>query len=194
MGCLRCGIDGPGEEWRLAEHPGEGAAPADGQGWQELRSGNHPGGYSAKNRLRAGASLKWPLFWTSRSGRCSAPSGGTPGMGWMRCWGTTARSTATGLDDRGEAHLIALAFSLAPEGHDHWTPRALAGKAVELGLVESLFHGTVRLHLKKRPQAVSQAAVVHPESRRRRGICGGHGGRAGALRRALWPAEAGGLY
>ena len=25
------------------------------------------------------------------------------------------------LDDRGEAHLIALACSDAPEGHDHWT-------------------------------------------------------------------------
>ena len=37
------------------------------------------------------------------------------------------------LDDRGEAHLIALACSPAPEG-DHWTLRLLAGKAVELGL------------------------------------------------------------
>ena len=41
------------------------------------------------------------------------------------------------LDDRGEGHLIALACSPAPDGHDHWTLRALAGKAVELGLVES---------------------------------------------------------
>ena len=31
------------------------------------------------------------------------------------------------LDDRGEAHLIALACSPAPEGHDHWTLRLLAG-------------------------------------------------------------------
>ena len=42
------------------------------------------------------------------------------------------------LDDRGEAHLIALACSPAPEGHDHWTLRLLAGKAVELGLAPSL--------------------------------------------------------
>ena len=34
------------------------------------------------------------------------------------------------LDDRGEAHLIALARSVAPEGHDHWTLRLLADKAV----------------------------------------------------------------
>ena len=50
----------------------------------------------------------------------------------------------------GEAHLIALACSPAPEGHDHWTlPRLLAGKVVELGLAPSLSHETVRLHLKK---------------------------------------------
>ena len=53
------------------------------------------------------------------------------------------------LDERGEAHLIALACSPAPQGHDHWTLRLLAGKTVELGLVESLSHETVRLHLKK---------------------------------------------
>ena len=30
------------------------------------------------------------------------------------------------LDDKGEAHLIALACSPAPEGHDHWTLQLLA--------------------------------------------------------------------
>ncbi len=53
------------------------------------------------------------------------------------------------LDDRGEAHLIALACSDAPEGHDHWTLRLLAGKVVELGVVASLSHETVRQRLKK---------------------------------------------
>ena len=53
------------------------------------------------------------------------------------------------VDAKVEAHLIALACSPAPEGHDHWTLRALAGKAVELGLAPSLSHETVRLHLKK---------------------------------------------
>ena len=43
----------------------------------------------------------------------------------------------------------ALACSPAPEGHDHWTLRLPAGKAVEPGLVESLSHETVRLRLKK---------------------------------------------
>ena len=55
------------------------------------------------------------------------------------------------LDQRAEAHLIALACSPAPEGHDHWELRLLAERMVELGVVESLSHETVRLHLKKTP-------------------------------------------
>ena len=53
------------------------------------------------------------------------------------------------VDERVEAHLIALACSPAPEGHDHWTLRLLADKTVELGLVESLSPEAVRLRLKK---------------------------------------------
>ena len=53
------------------------------------------------------------------------------------------------LDDRGEAHLIALACSPAPESHDHWNLRLLADRMVELGVAESLSYETVRLHLKK---------------------------------------------
>ena len=95
------------------------------------------------------------------------------------------------LDDRTEAHLIALACSPAPDGHDHWTLRALAGKAVELGLVESLSHERVRLRLKKprssprsaTGQAVAETAMVHPEGKW--GIRGGHGRRAGPLHRTL---------
>ena len=53
------------------------------------------------------------------------------------------------LDDRAGMHLMALACIPAPEGHDHWTLRALAG------VVESLSHETVRRHLKKHPQTVA---------------------------------------
>ncbi len=52
------------------------------------------------------------------------------------------------LDEKGEAHLIALACSRAPEGHDHWTLRLLAGKAVELGMVDSISHEGIRKRLK----------------------------------------------
>ena len=96
------------------------------------------------------------------------------------------------LDDRAEAHLIALACTPAPEGHGHWTLRALAGKTVEVGLLESLSHETVRLRLKKSSQAVAQEAVVHPEGERR--LRGPHGGRAGAICRALRPGQSGGLF
>ena len=52
------------------------------------------------------------------------------------------------LDDKGEAHLIALACSPAPDGHDS-DPASFGRRVVELGLVESLSHATVRLRLKK---------------------------------------------
>jgi len=53
------------------------------------------------------------------------------------------------LDGRAEARLIALACSEAPEGRDRWSMRLLADKAVELGIVESVSHETVRKALKK---------------------------------------------
>ncbi len=39
------------------------------------------------------------------------------------------------LDDRGEAHLIALACSPAPEGHAHWTLRLLAQSGIGAGVL-----------------------------------------------------------
>jgi transposase len=47
------------------------------------------------------------------------------------------------------AHLIALTCSPAPDGHDHWTMRLLAGKAVELGFVKSISPNTIHELLKK---------------------------------------------
>ena len=58
--------------------------------------------------------------------------------------------------------MIALACSPAPEGHDHWTLRLLAGKVVQLGLAPSLSHETVRLHLiKNLLKTLAEAGVVH---------------------------------
>ena len=67
------------------------------------------------------------------------------------------------MDDRAEARLIALTCSPAPEGHEHWNLRLLADRMVELGAVESLSYGTVRLHLKKLPQTVAEEAVAHSQ-------------------------------
>ena len=47
------------------------------------------------------------------------------------------------------AHLVAIACSDAPEDHDHWTLRLLAGKAVELGYVTRISPETIRQALKK---------------------------------------------
>jgi hypothetical protein len=48
------------------------------------------------------------------------------------------------LDGRAEATLIATACSDAPEGHEHWSLRLLAGKLVQLGVVEAISHESVR--------------------------------------------------
>lgn len=48
-----------------------------------------------------------------------------------------------------EAHLIALSCSAAPAGHQRWTLRLLADKAVELNYVDSISYETVRRVLKK---------------------------------------------
>ena len=48
-----------------------------------------------------------------------------------------------------EAHLIALACQKPPEGSACWTLRMLADKLVELEVVESVSHETVRMTLKK---------------------------------------------
>ncbi len=55
------------------------------------------------------------------------------------------------LDERAEAHLIALACSTVPEplGHQTWTLRLLADRMVELGYVQSISHERVRSYLKK---------------------------------------------
>lgn len=47
------------------------------------------------------------------------------------------------------AHLIAIACTPAPDGHDHWTLRLLGSKVVELGFVESISPETIRQLLKK---------------------------------------------
>lgn len=53
------------------------------------------------------------------------------------------------LTDEQTAHLIAVTCSKVPDGHDHWTVRMLAGKAVELGYVRRISPETVRQLLKK---------------------------------------------
>ena len=53
------------------------------------------------------------------------------------------------LDGRGEAVLLATACSKVPDGYEHWTLRLLAGKMVELKVVDEISHETIRQTLKK---------------------------------------------
>jgi transposase len=53
------------------------------------------------------------------------------------------------LDGRAEAHLVALACSEPPAGQAHWTLNLLAGRLVELRIVDAVSPSTVRRVLKK---------------------------------------------
>lgn len=53
------------------------------------------------------------------------------------------------LDGKGEAQLIHLACSKAPDGQQRWTLELLADRMVRLGYVEHISPETVRITLKK---------------------------------------------
>jgi Homeodomain-like domain len=57
--------------------------------------------------------------------------------------------TAKLLNGEQEARVIARRLGSPPVGYAHWTLRLLARKIVELGLVDSISHETVRQTLKK---------------------------------------------
>ena len=80
------------------------------------------------------------------------------------------------LTEKQCAPVIAVACTPAPEGHDHWTLRLLADQVVQLGFSDSFSHEAVRQLLKKHPEALATAGVVHP--RGGRGFCRTDGRRA----------------
>jgi len=89
------------------------------------------------------------------------------------------------LDGRGEAHLIALACRKTPPGRSRWSLRLLADEMVELGIVDSISHETVRSVLKKnRPQTAS-AKVLGNSARTKRRICRLHGRHSGLVRTGI---------
>ena len=53
------------------------------------------------------------------------------------------------LDGAGEARLVQLACSEAPDGHEGWSMQMLAEALIELEIVESISRETVRTTLKK---------------------------------------------
>ena len=164
---------GPGH--RSGAHPAQDRCRL-----ERVPSGGGPGHVAAHGGSHQAAVRRGGI------GRCAPrPSPGQPVIASWMIVGKPHPVSSTG------QALIALACSDAPEGHDHWTLRLLADKVVELGVVESLSYETVRLRLKKHPQALAETAVVHlPDER---GVRGGHGGCARPLRRALRPQPAGSM-
>jgi Homeodomain-like domain len=61
----------------------------------------------------------------------------------------TMPPTAKLLDGEQEAQIIALRLGPPPQGYANWTLRLLARKVVELEIVESVSHETIRRTLKK---------------------------------------------
>ena len=58
-------------------------------------------------------------------------------------------SRAPKLDGAGEARVLAVSCSEPPPGQARWSLRLLAGRVVELGIVERFSHESVRRGLKK---------------------------------------------
>jgi len=65
------------------------------------------------------------------------------------CGKPSSRTYARKLDGAGETRLIALACGEPPEGRARWTLHLLGDKLVELKIVDSISHETVRQTLKK---------------------------------------------
>lgn len=61
----------------------------------------------------------------------------------------THSPTAKLLDGEQEAQVIAMRLGTPPKGYGNWSLRLLARKVVELGIVDSVSHETVRQTLKK---------------------------------------------
>jgi len=96
------------------------------------------------------------------------------------------------LDGDGEARLVALTCSRAPEGRGRWTLQLLADRLVQLGVVDTISYEAVRNVLKKRAQALVEQAVVH-SAPGGRGLRVQDGRRAGRIQTAVRSGASGGV-
>ena len=88
------------------------------------------------------------------------------------------------LDGEQEAQIIALRLGPPPKGYANWTLRLLARTVVELEIVETVSHETIRRTLKKRDDEPEDRVLGDPSGGGRR-VRSRHGGRAGNLSQAL---------
>jgi hypothetical protein len=87
------------------------------------------------------------------------------------------------IDGEAEAKIIALACSEPPEGRSRWTLKLLAGKVVELEILDSISDHGIGDLLKKRHKAMAKERMVHSDTVRR--ICPADGGCFGGLLSAV---------
>ncbi|MEA5467165.1 helix-turn-helix domain-containing protein [Leptothoe sp. PORK10 BA2] len=69
--------------------------------------------------------------------------------------------TEAKFDGDKEARLVALTCSEPPTGYGSWSLRLLAESVVELDIVDSVSHETIRQTLKKRAATLASGDVVH---------------------------------
>jgi len=81
-----------------------------------------------------------------------------------------SRDRSRRLDGGGEAQLVTLACSEAPQGRTRWTLQLLSDRLVEMGIVDSISQECVRQVLKKHHQTLAEGDVVHTPTRKRR-VC-----------------------
>jgi len=74
----------------------------------------------------------------------------------------TSREYEKKADGDFEARLIALSCSEPPKGFSRWSLRLLADKMVELEIVDSISHETVRTVLKKRLKTLESKRMGNP--------------------------------
>ncbi len=119
----------------------------------------HRGRANARTLTRAHILLKLDADWSDTAIREAFSVGATT------IWRVRQRYATGGLEavlyDKAQtrrraalsgeqiAHVVAIACTAAPAGHDHWTLRLLAAKAVELGYVGHISPETIRHALKK---------------------------------------------
>lgn len=157
-----------------------------------VRTGTHPAAMLRRAQILLKADADGPDAW-------SAPRiGETLGCSFMTVRRVRQQFAAEGLDatlhrkrptarqyrkldGEQEAQLVAVACSPAPAGRARWPMTLLADRLVELNVVDSIDPATVWRTLKKRAQAVAQAAVGHP-AQGQRGVRSQHGSLCQAVR------------
>ncbi len=89
------------------------------------------------------------------------------------------------MDGKQEAKVIATRLGPPPPGYANWTLRLLARKVVELKIVESVSHETLRRQISKKRHDQSEDRVLGHPAASRRGVCCGHGRGARHVRLGL---------